>query len=180
MAKKAEQQEKKLTDYEARQVEKIASWRAAYPNPFGELFRRAAQPVAKAVEVVVPDAIALGAINAAYVATHLISTGADIKVQAGVDDISELRHKPMEVCDRLSRRVGTIAQGVATVEGALTGAGGVWTTLLDVPLLFTLCLRTIIKNGHCYGLSSIGPPTRRGSWAPWSWPSPARWRSGGR
>jgi hypothetical protein len=27
----------------------------------------------------------------------------------------------------------------------------VWTALLDVPLLFTLCLRTIIMTGHCYG-----------------------------
>ena len=44
-----------------------------------------------------------------------------------VQDITELRHKPLEVCDGLSRRVGTIAQSLATVEGALTGAGGVWT-----------------------------------------------------
>ena len=63
----------------------------------------------------------------------------------------------MEVCDALSRRVGTIAQGTAIVEGALTGAGGVWTTLLDVPLLFTLCIRTIIKTGHCYGYALDRP-----------------------
>lgn len=44
-----------------------------------------------------------------------------------------------------------MAQSLAAVEGALIGAGGVWTTLLDVPLLFTLCLRTIIQTGHCYG-----------------------------
>src|SRR5260370_32170230 len=44
-----------------------------------------------------------------------------------------------------------VAQGVATVEGALTGAGGVWTTLLDIPLLFSSCLHIIIKSGHCYG-----------------------------
>src|SRR5271157_3798608 len=56
----------------------------------------------------------------------------------------------MQVCDDLSRRFGSMAQGVATLEGALTGAGGVWTTLLDVPLLYTVCLTTIIKTGHCY------------------------------
>ena len=147
----------KLTEYEAGQVEKIAAWKAEYPNPFGELFRRAAQPIAKVVEAVFPDQLALAAINAAYKASELTATQSDIEIQAGVGDISELRHKPMEVCDALSRRVGTVAQGIAIVEGALTGAGGVWTTLLDVPLLFTLCLRTIIKTGHCYGYALDRP-----------------------
>src|SRR3954454_19536899 len=139
---------KKLTDYESRQVEKIAAWKSEFPNPFGELFRRAAQPLAKAVELIIPDRIALLAIEAAYKASDLAATQADIRLQAGVEELSELQHGPLEVCDRLSRRVGTLAQGVATVEGARTGAGGVWTTLLDVPLLFTLCIRTIIKTGH--------------------------------
>jgi hypothetical protein len=151
MSRKAQSQEPKLTEYESRQVEKIAAWKAEYPNPFGEIFRRAAQPIAKVVEAVVPDQFALAAINAAYKASELSATRSDIMLQAGVSDLSELKHKPMEVCDALSRRVGTLAQGTAVVEGALTGAGGVWTTLLDVPLLFTLCIRTIIKTGHCYG-----------------------------
>jgi hypothetical protein len=148
---KKKEKEKKLTDYEERQVEKIAAWKAEFPNPFGELFRRAAQPLAKVVEFIIPDPIALGSIDAAYRASELAAFQSDLKAQAGVQDITELRHKPLEVCDGLSRRVGTIAQSLATVEGALTGAGGVWTALLDVPLLFSLCLRTIIKTGHCYG-----------------------------
>jgi hypothetical protein len=151
MSKKAQSQGPKLTEYESRQVEKIVAWKAEYPNPFGELFRRAAQPIARVVETIVPDQIALAAIDAAYKASELSATRSDILLQAGVSDLSELRQKPMEVCDALSRRVGTLAQGTALVEGALTGAGGVWTTLLDVPLLLTLCIRTIIKTGHCYG-----------------------------
>ena len=109
------------------------------------------QPLAKVVEFIIPDRLALGAIDAAYKASELAAFQADIKAQTGVQDITELRHKPLEVCDGLSRRVGTVAQAIATAEGALTGAGGVWTALLDVPLLFSLCLRTIIKTGHCYG-----------------------------
>src|SRR3954453_22504655 len=151
LKKKEKDKGKTLTDYEERQVEKIAAWKAEFPNPFGELFRRAAQPLAKVVEFIIPDQIALGAIDAAYKASELAAFQSDLKVQAGVRDITELRHKPLEVCDGLSRRVGTVAQATAAVEGALTGAGGVWTALLDVPLLFTLCLRTIIKTGHCYG-----------------------------
>ena len=157
MSRTVAKQKPSLTEYETRQVEKIAAWKAEYPNPFGELFRRAAQPIAKVVEAVFPDSLALAAINAAYRASELSATRSDIEVQAGVGDLSELRHKPMEVCDALSRRVGTIAQGTAIVEGALTGAGGVWTTLLDVPLLFTLCIRTIIKTGHCYGYALDRP-----------------------
>jgi len=151
---------KKLTDYESRQAEQIAAWKAEFPNPFGELFRRLAQPVAKAIEFIIPDRVALLAIRATYRASDLAANVGDIKLQAGVDDISELRRKPLEVCDALSRRVGLVAQGVATVEGGLTGAGGIWTTLIDVPLLFGLCLRTIIKIGHCYGYTLDRPKDR--------------------
>ncbi len=144
-------QERQLTEYETRQVEKIAAWKSSHPNPFAELFRRAAQPIANVVEAIIPDQVALQAIEMAYKATDRTATLRAMRLQAGVSDITELRHKPLELCDRLSRRVGTFAQGVATLEGALTGAGGIWTTLLDVPLLFTLSLRTIIQVGHCYG-----------------------------
>jgi hypothetical protein len=147
----AEKSESKLTDYEQAQVEQIASWKASHPNALGELFHRVTRPVARFVEYILPDAVALGAIDAVYKASELAATQEDIKLQAGVADLSELRQKPMQVCDGLSRRVGTMGQGVATLEGALTGAGGVWTTLLDVPLLYTVCLTTIIKTGHCYG-----------------------------
>jgi hypothetical protein len=33
----------------------------------------------------------------------------------------------------------------------LTGAGGLLTTALDIPLLFSLALRTVMRIGHCYG-----------------------------
>jgi hypothetical protein len=151
MSIKADSRKKGLTVYEQRQVEKIASWKAAQANPFAELFHAAVRPITWLVELVVPDSLALGAIDAAYKASELSATQSDIQLQANVRDIRDLHHATLEDCDRLSRRVGTMAQGLATVEGAATGAGGVWTTLADVPLLFALCLRTIIKTGHCYG-----------------------------
>jgi len=156
MATRSEKK-KQLSDYETRQIERIAAWKSEFPNPFGELFRRAAEPVAKAVELVVPDQIALLAIDTAYKASDRAATQGDIRAQAEVSDIAELRHAPLELCDRLSRRVGAFARGIAAVEGAVTGAGGIWTTLLDVPLLFGLCLRTIIKTGRCYGYALDRP-----------------------
>jgi EcsC protein family len=151
---------KKLNDYESRQVERIAAWKSEFPNPFGELFRAAAQPLGKAVEYIIPDRVALLAIESTYKAADLAATANDIMVQAGVKELSALRQRPLELCDKLSRRVGTIAQVIATAEGALTGAGGVWTTLLDVPLLFGVCLRTILKVGHCYGYPLDRPSGR--------------------
>ena len=73
----------KLTDYEQAQVEKIASWKASHPNAFGELFHRAARPVASFFEFIVPDAVALGAIEEVYKASDLAATQEDIKLQAG-------------------------------------------------------------------------------------------------
>ena len=151
MTPTAEKSATKLSDYEQAQIKKIASWKATHPNPFAELFHRVTRPVAKLVEWIIPDRLALEAIEAVYKTSELAATRNDIKLLAGVADLSELRHRPMQVCDDLSRRSGTMAQGVAVLEGALTGAGGVLTTLLDVPLLYTVCLTTIIKTGHCYG-----------------------------
>ena len=55
MTATAEKSATKLSDYEQAQVEKIASWKASHPNPFGELFHRATRPVAKLVELIIPD-----------------------------------------------------------------------------------------------------------------------------
>ena len=117
MSNDREHRGKRSPNYEQRQVEKIASWKGSYPNPFAELFHEAARPLTRFIEFLVPDALALGAIEAAYKASELSATQADIKVQAGVRDIRELRHASLEICDRLSRRVGTMAQGARDRRG---------------------------------------------------------------
>ncbi len=118
MTTTAEKSETKLSDYEQAQVEKIASWKASHPNPFGELFHRVTQPVARLIEHIVPDTVVVGAIDAVYKASVLAASRSDIKLQAGVADLSELRERPMQTCDDLSRRYGTMGQGVAALEGA--------------------------------------------------------------
>ena len=158
--------ETKLTDYEQAQVEKIASWKASHPNAFGELFHRVARPVARFFEFIVPDAVALGAIEAVYKASDLAATQEDIKLQAGVADLSELRQKPMQVCDELSRRFGSMGQGVATLEGAPRGlveSGPPCSTCL----CYTPCASPrSSRQGIATATGSIGPLTKRGSWGP--------------
>ena len=76
-----------------------------------------------------------------------------MKRRASVQDLRELRSKPLEVCDRLAQETGVFCQVFATVQGAATGAGGILTTLVDIPLLFLLSVLTILRIGHCYGYS---------------------------
>jgi len=140
-----------LSRYESRQVDEIAAWKAEFPHPLAELFRRTMQPLASAVEFLIPDRLARAAVETAYRTADRLANPTEIERDAGVADLRELKDQPLELCDGLATGVGAAAQAAAATEGLLTGAGGVWTTLLDVPLLFVLCLRTIIKIGRCYG-----------------------------
>ncbi len=142
---------RKLSAYEADQVEDIALWKSEPPNPLSEIWTMMVVPVAALIEKVVPNFLVQFAIERAYDVSALLANRNDILKQAGINELSELHNRPLDECDRLAKRVGLIAESVATLEGAATGFGGIWTTALDVPLVFGLALRTIIKVGHCYG-----------------------------
>jgi hypothetical protein len=141
----------KLTAYETEQVRQIAAWKSKPPNPLSELVKKITLAGADYVEKVIPDDLVRVAIEKAYKASELLDAREAIQRLAGIKDLRELWHKPLEECDRLACRVHVESQTLATVEGAATGAGGVFTTLIDLPLLFVLSLRTILKIGHCYG-----------------------------
>ena len=149
--------EANLTQYESAQVGEIAAWKSEHPNPFAELFRRAAQPVADLVEYVLPDRFALAALEAGYRGAMRSSRPADILNKVGVDTVASIRNLSLETCDGLARGVGSASQGLAALEGVATGAGGIFTTLLDVPIMYTLCVRTIIRTGYCYGYNLDTP-----------------------
>ncbi len=151
MKRRAHKDQGHLTDYEAQQVEQIAAWKSEPPNPLSELWRIVTRPAARALELVIPDALVRAAIEKADDLADIMAGHEDIKRQAGVKDLSEMHDRPLEECDRQAGQVGMTAQALAIAEGAATGAGGVVTTLVDIPLLFTLALRTIRKIGHCYG-----------------------------
>jgi EcsC protein family len=151
MSTKAKGGQSVLTEYESQQVREIAAWKAMPPNAFAELFKRMSLAVSDLIERIIPDQAAQIAIEKLYSASEMLAIREDMMREAGVRDLAELRKKPLEDCDRLAMQVGSVAQVWATIEGAATGAGGVLTTLIDVPLLFVLALRTIMKIGHSYG-----------------------------
>jgi hypothetical protein len=145
-----------LTAYEDEQVEQIAAWKSQPPNPFAEMFKMITLPGARVVEKVIPEQVVREAIERAYDVSQLLAGQDDVKRQAGILDLGEMRSKPLEDCDRLANRVGTGVESLSLAEGAVTGAGGPLTTLLDIPLLFVLSLRTILKIGHYLGSDRPG------------------------
>lgn len=153
--------ERSLTPYEAEQVAQIARWKSTPPNPLAELFKRITTSITDLVEKVIPDQLVISAIERCYQVSEQIAGQEDIRRQAGVAKLVDLRKKPLEQCDLLAERVAMAALTMATVEGAATGAGGIVTTLIDVPLLFVLSLRTILRIGHCYGYTLDHPHDQR-------------------
>jgi hypothetical protein len=149
-----------LTDYEKAQVEQIAAWKSEPPNPFSEMFKTITLRGARVVERVIPDSVVEAAIARAYDLAAMTAMKEEVKTQTGANDLGELRNWSLEECDQCAHRVGAASRVWSTVEGAVTGAGGPITTLLDVPILFVLAIRTILRIGHCYGYALDGPRDR--------------------
>jgi hypothetical protein len=148
----------KLTRNEAEQVRQIGTWKSQPPNPLDEMSKMITLPWARFLERIVPDWIVTSTMNRAYGLSRMLASPDDTKRRAGVQTLDELRQRSLEECDRLAGRMAASARMISLLEGAVTGAGGVVTTLLDIPLLFVLSLRTIQKIGHCYGyaLDQVG------------------------
>ena len=142
-----------LTAYESDQIAQIAVWKSRPPNPLSEILYRVTLPTAKFVEKFIPNAAVRVSIEQSIELAIRLSGKEEVKRRAGVDDLSDLRKKELLACDRLALQTGVSSQVFSTVEGAVTGAGGALTTLVDIPLLFILSLCTILKIGHCYGYS---------------------------
>jgi EcsC protein family len=149
-----------LTNYEAEQVEQIGAWKSKPINPVAEVWNLIALQAAKLATVLIPDVVVRLAVESSYRAALMVATPESAARQAGVANVKELRKSSLEECDRLARQVSIGARALATAEGAVTGAGGALTTLIDVPLLFVSGLRTIIRIGQCYGYPADEPDDR--------------------
>ncbi len=170
-----------LTSYEVEQMGQIAAWKSKPINPFAELWNVSVLQAAKLVTFVVPHALVRLTIESSYRAAQKLAAPETIAGQAGVKDLTDLRKKPLDECDRLAQDVANTARALATIEGAVTGVGGPLTTFIDVPLLFISALRTFCSesrrmcNRHGTSqpvgpVSSAAPPIRRVT----AWPSARR------
>ena len=71
-----------------------------------ELWKRITLPGANAIEKLIPDRLVSVAIEKSYDVAAKLAGQEDIKRQAGINDLAELRHRPLEECDRLAKQVG--------------------------------------------------------------------------
>jgi uncharacterized protein (DUF697 family) len=109
------------------------------------------EPLAWLVRKIVPESAIRGALDFSSSLGAWLTDTADVLRDGGVSSVEELRSKDLELSDRLADEVHNWAIGIGVVEGAATGAAGIFGAPVDVPAIITLALRTIHKIGICYG-----------------------------
>ena len=142
---------KETNDYEARQIEEIKKWKSEEPGVLSKVLGTALYPLTWAVNAVIPKAAIRGALDLASSLGDWLADTADIKRDANVHDISDLKTKDLELSDKLANDVHNWAIGIASGEGGVTGFFGIFASAIDIPALITISLRTVHKIGLCYG-----------------------------
>lgn len=140
-----------LLSYEKEQLEKIEKWKAEEPGVISQAFGLVLEPMAWLIRKVVPQSAIRGVLDFANSTAEWLTDSDDIKRDGGVQKIIELRLKDLKLSDKLADEVHNWAIGIAVAEGAATGAGGIFTTPIDIPTILTIALRAIHKIGLCYG-----------------------------
>jgi hypothetical protein len=62
-----------------------------------------------------------------------------------------IRELPVSTMDKVAAHVGEARSRFATLQGATTGFGGIFTLAVDIPMLLGLSLKVIQEIGYCYG-----------------------------
>lgn len=146
--------------YEQQQIQAIRLWQGQTPKLSALLLGMAFTPVARLVDMVIPESALHAALEAACSVGEKLANPDAILKQAGIDHIGALFHAEMQVCDMLADSVHDRAIAVAAAEGGVTGASGLVGIALDIPTLMTLALRTIYQIALCYGFELKGEEGR--------------------
>lgn len=77
-----------------------------------------------------------------------------------VRTISDAARMPVSAMDEAADRVAGNRTKMATVQGASTGFGGIFTLSLDIPVLLGLQLKTLQDIAMCYGYDPTDPTER--------------------
>lgn len=145
-----------LSDYEQRQVQAIAAWKAEKPGAAKRLVNAVAGPLGKLANRIIPDKPVQAAIEAVNKAAGQLAQDDsilkdDILKAAGVHTLEELAEKPLDFADSLADRIIADAANIALGMGAATGAGGPVSTAVGIPALLFNALRVIHRIAQCYG-----------------------------
>jgi hypothetical protein len=160
----------RLTDYERQVQREIERWeRGGTDNLLTQALGFVMKPVDWAFDQFVPENVvdtltdalnsALGTLNDASEWTY---DAADLLEKAraqglAVDEVEDLRDKPLEVLDPLAQSLVSQNALMAALSGGGSGLGGALFIAADIPILFTLNFRLIQQVGAAYGFPMQGP-----------------------
>ena len=150
-----EAKKEKMTPYEYNEYEQIIKWQNEEPSVVSQTINGVLKPVSWLIGKIVPPKAIQGALTAFDGLADLLTDSDDIKRDGGVNNVEELRHKDLQLSDKLANNVHNWAYGIAATEGAVTGAMGLPGLIADIPSLITMSLRVIHKIGLCYGYDCI-------------------------
>lgn len=143
-----------LNTYESTQLQKIKDFKNEIPSVISQGIGTVLKPLTYLTEKIIPEAAIKGALDFSNSAAKWLTDINDIKRDAKVTNIEELRYADLELCDNLADEVHNWAIGIASAEGGVVGAFGIAGMAADFPAIITLALRTIHKIGICYGYES--------------------------
>lgn len=140
-----------LTKYESTQCSQIQEWKNETPSVMPKTIDVVTKPVTWLINIIIPQKAIEGVLEMCNEVAEILPYINKLKKDANVQTLEELKHKDLELSDKLADQVRKWAIGVAVLEGAATGATGLKGMAVDIPALITIGLHVIHKIGACYG-----------------------------
>lgn len=69
----------------------------------------------------------------------------------GIETLEDVKNLPVSKMDNIVEGLSKNRKNIATLQGASTGIGGIFTLSIDIPLLLGLQLKTLQDIAICYG-----------------------------
>lgn len=143
-----------MNNYEKSQYEAIKKWKSEEPSVVSQAVGYVFKPASWLIEKIIPSKAIEGVLSGCNMMAEWFCDVNDIKRDAKVNFISELKTKDLELSDKLADKVHNWAVAAATGEGGVAGFWGLPGMIVDIPALITMGLRVIHKIGVCYGFES--------------------------
>ena len=143
-----------MNNYEKSQYEAIKKWKSEEPSVVSQAVGSVFKPASWLIEKIIPSKAIEGVLSGCNMMAEWFCDIDDIKRDANVVFISELKTKDLELSDKLANEVHNWAVAAATGESGVAGFFELPGMIVDIPALITLGLRVIHKIGVCYGFES--------------------------
>ena len=143
-----------MNNYEKSQNEAIKKWKSEEPSVVSQAVGIVFKLASWLIEKIIPSKAIEEVLSGCNMMAEWFCDIDDIKSDANVVFISELKTKDLELSDKLADEVHNWAVAAATGESGVAGFFELPGMIVDIPALITLGLRVIHKIGVCYGFES--------------------------